>query len=325
MGNYKSFVFNSTSETESLVTPAIGRYHLYINTNGILSVIDHEGNIISQGSSGSSSVGTNDVTDQSDIGGANLTDSLNLIVEIINGITVPPSVASVNGQDGIVVLDGEDISLDDFVVLNINNDIVNGVYRKHPTNTPTTYYRVDSGFSGSSNYISIRTVVSVGNVWVIHENDSPTYAAATSGIATPADVTDWTVYNYITSVPYSSSVLYSGNSQTALEQLSQKVENNSMLVYDGTFINSHLEAIYVTTTSSGSWTVYPTDDASNTGDPIFSSILVAIPSITYASPASVSVNSVGVNSISGDAVIIPEGDAVANGTVITVLIKGIRA
>ena len=48
MSNYKSFVFNRTSESTPLVTPTGGRYHLYINAEGQIEVINHLGEIIAQ-------------------------------------------------------------------------------------------------------------------------------------------------------------------------------------------------------------------------------------------------------------------------------------
>ena len=51
MANYKSFVFNSTNDDPPLVTPTGSRYHLYIDSEGQIRVIDSKGNIVPQNGS----------------------------------------------------------------------------------------------------------------------------------------------------------------------------------------------------------------------------------------------------------------------------------
>lgn len=55
MANFKSFVFNSTTDSQSWVTPAFGKYHLYLDRSGQIKVIDYLGKIVPQSFTGNSS------------------------------------------------------------------------------------------------------------------------------------------------------------------------------------------------------------------------------------------------------------------------------
>jgi hypothetical protein len=82
MANYKSFVFNSTNDSQPLVTPSFGRHHIYLNPGGQIEVINHLGEIVSQNFGGAS--GTQTVVGA----GANIT---------VGGTTSAPIVGVVDG------------------------------------------------------------------------------------------------------------------------------------------------------------------------------------------------------------------------------------
>lgn len=295
-----------------MVLPSEGRYHLYISHDGQVQVIDHKGRIILQRGSGSSgAITTDSVADLSYIGGANLTETLNTIIDSL----ASPTVNTVNGEVGDVVLGSEDIDVTDFFVFSINNDIKNAVYRK---GVGVQYDRVDAAAGPGDGMAKVN-----GDAWAVLVNSFPTYQTQfTGGAATPADVTSWTVYGGGAPLPFSATLLYSGSTQETIELVAQKVDEQSVLLYGNRYIDSHTEAIYTASTTSGNWVIYPTTDGTNGTFPIFQELLGVFPS-SFNSTFPV-INLQNVSMLSGSCYSMPGGSAAPNDTTVKVLMKGIR-
>lgn len=83
MANYKSFVFNSTNDSQPLVTPSLGRHHIYLSPFGQIQVINHLGEIVPQSFTGGSAGGAITI-----LSGANIS---------IGGTQSAPIVSVVDG------------------------------------------------------------------------------------------------------------------------------------------------------------------------------------------------------------------------------------
>lgn len=317
MSNSKSFVFNTSGSRQSLVLPSEGRYHLYISHDGQVQVIDHKGRVILQRSSGSGSspgvITTNDVVDYSYMESDTLTETLNAILDSITNLGTFP-VNSVNGEQGDVILTSDDIDTIEFFVFSIAHDIINGLYRKDDSGL---YQRIDVG-PGAGEYMT-----TVSGFWTVFKANSPQYQAQIAGPIAPTDVTSWNYFGGGSPLAFSMTPLYSGATQIALEQLAQKLDEQSVMVYGDRFVETHLETIYTASTTSGNWTIYPTNDQTSLGTPLFQELLWVFPS-SFNSTFPV-INLQNVSMLSGSCYSMPGGSAAPNGTTVKVLMKGIRA
>jgi hypothetical protein len=284
---------------------------LYINERGILEIIDHNGKLVPQRTG---MVGSNDVFDESQYGGENITEVLNVIIDIINGLSTPDSVVSVNGESGIVILNADKIDLSNFFALSIGDSIRNGVYRR--SSSGDFYERVDVANQAQNSISKVN-----GNNWTILHENAYVYQA-TGQAADPTLVTDWSPYGGGPSVSFSVTPLYSGSTQRIAESIIKSLEEAKTIIYNGSSLNVHMDAVYTASTSNGNWIVYPTSDGSGLGSPIFSDIISVIP--TSFSNTLSTIASKNTTMMSGSCYSMPSGANADNGTIVQVSIKGIR-
>lgn len=314
MSNHKSFVFHATKENQELVLPPKGKYHLYINRNGQLEVIDCDGDIIRQQSGVTGEITSDAVLDNSTYGGSNVTEVIDAIIEAINGIQIPASVQSVNGQNGEVTIGISDLNMEDFFIFSINNDINNGVYR----GSGNTYTRVDVGDHLGSTFSR-----SLG-VWTVSQPGGTNYQSLGSQNSTPPwEVTYWETTNQ-QPVTFASATVYSSTTtQSTIEEVAKRSQKaNNLSVMDVTY-SSHIERIFTASTTSGNWEVHMTDDYTAIGNPFYQSILLAQPSSTGNTVATMGTyNNI---TMSGSCYSMPSATNAPNGTMVRIFVKGIES
>ena len=193
---------------------------------------------------GWSSLNTDDVTDNSTIGGGaqNLTVSLDAIADILNNLPAPP-VTSVNGAVGNVVLTASDIDMTEFVLVTIGGLFVNEPFRfvisgeyQRVSNTAWTLVNNNGGFAG--------WLCSPDGGATPYESDSPKTGPFT-------DITSWT--NPLSAVVPGNVVGYAGPTvQDALEQVAQGVSNEQRIRFTVTQSGSDAPEMVVVSNTMGS-------------------------------------------------------------------------
>lgn len=313
MSNHKSFVFHQTSDSQSLVIPSEGRYHLYINKKGLIEVIDHKGRLVPQRTG---MIGSNDVFDESQYGGENVTEVLNVIIDVINGLSAPSSVTSINGESGDVTLDGDKIDLANFFIFSIGDSIRNGIYRKAISGD--YYVRIDVADQAQNTITKVNV-----NSWTIQDNGTFTFQATSTGDLDPTLPTEWIPYGGGLPVKFAVTTLHSGSTQELTEKLARSIDESRTIFYHDRIVNSYIDAIYTSSTSNGNWVVYPTTDSTEFGAPLFSEVISAAP-VSFSNTIS-TISNRNTMMMSGSCYNMPAGTNAANGTIVQLHMKGIKA
>lgn len=286
--NHKSFVFSKSNDTHALVVPAAGRYHLYLNDEGQIEIINSKGEIIPQGSG-----------DQT-------------------GIT------TVNGDSGpAVTLDATDVNSVDFI--SMKSGSFNGALRKSgQIEQGMDVYTLNGAPLVTPGFDPIHCIYDAGR-WQIYDLGTTIYEADPGVESSPTAVTTWNPGNAGGTWPMPTFTNYTGTIQQVLERTASAPQQT---YFNNTLASPIDERLYQTSTNSGgTWQVYATSDMTASGATTFINILGISATVVDAggltSIATVNVASTVTGEISGTATLHPEGDPATTSSFVYVSIKGV--